>query len=71
MRLLVDTITSSPSGLVLGVQVRGPKDSWLRFAVVEVPWPLIPPHVLDDYWAWADRDERLDLVDDALPMDWG
>lgn len=70
MNLLVDTITSTPSGLVLGVQVRGPQDAWLRFALIDIPWSSIPDYVMDDYWKWIDRDERLDQVDTPIPMDW-
>lgn len=42
MKVRVDTINSSPSSLFLGVQIHGPRDSWLRFAEIEIPFSQIP-----------------------------
>jgi hypothetical protein len=70
VRLRLDKITSTPRGLVMGVQVRGPKDSWVRFAKLEVPWSEVPQHVVDDWWKWHDHDEIEVDLDVALPLDW-
>jgi predicted nucleotidyltransferase len=56
--------------MVMGVCIAGPKDSWIRFAVLEVPWDAIPKYVMDDYWAWLDRDEREIDLDTPLALDW-
>ena len=71
MRLRLEKIASTPSGLVMGVSVRGPKDSWIRFAILNVPYGEIPPSVVDEYWNWMDRYEREVDTDLALPLDWG
>lgn len=71
MRLQVDKITSTPSGLVMGVKVHGPGNAWLKFAILTVPWEVVPPSVVDDYWGWADRDEREVDLDEPLNLDWG
>lgn len=71
MKLRLEKIATTPSGLVMGVQVRGPRDSWLRFAILTVPYSEIPLHVIDEYWEWLDRDEREVNLDVALPLDWG
>lgn len=70
MRLRLEKITSTPSGLVCGVQIRGPKDTWLRFAILTIPFDQIPATVLDDYWRWTDREERDVQRDEALPLNW-
>lgn len=71
MKVRLDQMTSTPSGLVMGVQIRGPKDSWIRFAVLEVPWESVPRYVIDDYWSWADRDEIVSKLEDVpLDLDW-
>lgn len=70
MRLRLDKIAPTPSGLVCGVAVQGPKNSWLRFAILQVPFESIPPEFLMNYTAWLDRGE-IDLDrDEALPLDW-
>lgn len=72
VKVRVDKILSLPQGLVLGLSVHGPKDSWVRFAKLEVPWSEVPKNAIEDYWSWADRDERNDpQQDEALPLDWG
>jgi hypothetical protein len=70
MKLRFQQITSTPLGLRMGVQIHGPKDSWVRFGVLEVPWGEIPPTVVDEYWKYMDRDERAYDVDQALPLDY-
>jgi hypothetical protein len=69
VKIRLDQIATTPSGLVMGVQVRGPGDSWLRFAILDVPYQQIPRHVVEDYWRWLDRDERVEDLDDALPLE--
>lgn len=71
MKIRLDQMTSTPSGLVMGVQIHGPKDSWIRFGVLEVPFGSVPKYVLDDYWRWLDRDERPVDLDTPLALDWG
>jgi len=70
MKIRLDQMTSTPKGMTMGVQIRGPKDSWLRFAVLEVPWESVPSYVLDDYWAWKDKAERTTDLDIPLMSDW-
>jgi hypothetical protein len=41
MRVDVDSIASSSTGLHLGCVVHGPEDSWVRFSQVLVPWALV------------------------------
>lgn len=71
MRLRLEKISSTPSGLVMGVQIQGPKEAWIRFAILNVPFGEIPPDVVDEYWKWMDRDERAVEADLSLPLDWG
>jgi len=71
MRLRLEKISTSPSGLVLGVQVIGPKEAWIRFALLQVPWADVPLFAIEEYWAWADRLEREIDRDSPLPLDWG
>jgi hypothetical protein len=69
MKLRLDQMTSTPQGLVMGVQIRGPKDSWIRFAVLEVPWESVPRYVVDDWWRWKDAQTGEDWADLPLPFD--
>jgi len=71
VKITVEQITPLPQGLVMGCQVRGPKDSWVKFVLVRVPYAEIPPSAIDAYWKWWDRDERELDEDQALPLDWG
>lgn len=70
MKVRLSQATTSPNGLVFGVQIHGPRDSWVRFGILEVPWESVPPEALVRYTAWLDRDERLPLEDEPLPLDW-
>lgn len=47
MEVNVDKIVVTPSGIWFGLQIHGPKKSWVRFAKVLVPADTIP---------WADID---------------
>jgi hypothetical protein len=69
VRLKLELMTTTPQGLVMGVQIHGPKDSWLRFGVLEVPWESVPRYVVDDYYKWYDRDSRFEESDVPLPLD--
>lgn len=67
MDITVDTITSSPSSLRLGLVVRGPSNSWVRFAQVEIPFTTIPFETIRDLLL---RDSTHDVekeLDDAFP----
>lgn len=55
----------------MGVQIHGPKDSWLRFAVLDVPYEMIPSYVIAEYHKWLDRERECDEWDDPLPLAWG
>lgn len=70
MKIRVVQVTSTSQGLVLGLQVRGPRDSWVKFGLVEVPWREVPNHVIDDFWKWHDRDEIVSDIETPLPLDW-
>jgi len=41
MKIKIDTITTSPSGISLGCVIHGPEDAWIRFCIAEIPWNLI------------------------------
>lgn len=69
MKIDLEQVQTSPTSLRLGVVIRGPKDSWMRFAILDVPFAQIPSWCIDDYWAWLDRRETADVVDDPLPID--
>jgi hypothetical protein len=72
MKVRVDKILSLPSGLVCGLAICGPKDSWVRFAKIEIPWAEVPRTLVEDYWVWLDRDERNDIsIEEDTPLDWG
>ena len=58
MKLRLEQIASTRSGLVCGVHIKGPKDSWVRFALLEIPWASISQEVIAEYYHWYDRDER-------------
>jgi hypothetical protein len=65
MKVTVDTVTSTPKGLVLGVQLWGPADSWVRFAKVEIPWRLVGERDMAEFYAYLDR-ERVEDEEDGL-----
>lgn len=71
MKIRLEKAAPSPNGLICGVSVHGPRDSWIRFAVLHIPYAEFPPGMVDAYWAWADRDEREFDVDVPLELDWG
>jgi len=70
MKVRLDKISPTPSGLVCGVLVHGPKDSWVRFAILEVPFAAIDPAVIQQYWEWTQKEERDDHEDTPLAFDW-
>lgn len=47
MKLTVDQIASSSSSLSLGVRCEYSPGGPIRFAVVEVPWTLFTPELVD------------------------
>jgi len=69
MKVKLDKVPSTPSGLVMGVLIHGPKDSWVRFAILEVPWEMVTEQVILEYWKYKDRDER--EIDYDIPLDLG
>ena len=71
MRVRLNAITSTPSGFRCGVQIHGPKDSWVRFGILEIPFESVTEECWHDWWKWNDRDERDVDLDAPLPMDWG
>ena len=71
MKIRLEKIVPTPSGLVCGVLVHGPKDSWLRFALLEIPFDSLGDECLQAYWDWQSREPR-DLAEDTpLAFDWG
>lgn len=71
MKLRLDKMASTPKGLVVGVQIHGPKDSWLRFGLLEIPWDSVEDSIVEQYLAWKDKDERLDQLDTPMLFeDW-
>jgi len=45
MEVRIDTIVPTPRSLLLGGQIRGDQDSWVRFVTIELPWDSISPEV--------------------------
>lgn len=70
MKVRLDKMTPTPSGLVMGVLVHGPKDSWVRFALLEVPFDSIPEDFVNLYWEWSQKEERRDDEDTPLAFEW-
>lgn len=70
MKVRLDKVSPTPSGLVMGVLVHGPKDSWVRFALLEVPWASLDPSLIDAYWEWSQKEERDEQEDTPLAFDW-
>ena len=70
VKIRLQQITPSPNGLCMGVQIHGPRDSWVRFGLLEVPWSEVPQSVIDAWWAYQDRDERVPCEDTPLALDW-
>lgn len=68
MEVRVDKIVTSPSGIWLGLQILGPRRSWVRFAKVLVPADRIPWRELDAMRARADEIEPSE-VDEPLWVD--
>lgn len=54
----------------MAVQIRGPKNSWIRFGILEVPYSEIPEDALAAYWIWHDRDSAAEDLEVPLPLDW-
>jgi hypothetical protein len=73
MKVRVQEIHPTPSGLVMGVQIRGPKDSWVRFAQVEVPWASVGLPVIEAWQRWYDAEMAREQEDLDVPLDlvWG
>lgn len=66
MEVRVDTVTTTPTHLLLGCVVVGPKRSWIRFCKVKVLLEAIPT---EDLLAILNRDQREtqeDELDDSL-----
>lgn len=70
MKLRLQKATSTPTGLVMGVQIRGPRDSWVRFAVLEVPWEHVPGAFVQDYLHWSEVEDLDYGAEEPLPLDW-
>lgn len=71
MKITVDTITSTPSGLVLGCVIHGPGGAWIRFALADIPYGKISSADLLRGLAYKAYDCGVDDRDDVLPLDWG
>lgn len=70
MKLRLEKITSTHSGLVMGVQIHGPKDSWIRFGLLEVPWSCVDENLLDAFYVWRQCEDRELVEDTPLAFDW-
>lgn len=68
MEVRIDRIVVTPSGIRLGLQIFGPKDSWLKFATVLLPADRIPWRDIDALRARADSTEPSE-VDEPLWVD--
>lgn len=71
MRLRLEKIVPTSTALVCGVQIRGPEDSWIKFAILQIPYDTLEVSILDAIWRYQDREERADDLDAPLPLDWG
>jgi hypothetical protein len=70
MRVTVESITSDPPYLRLGVVVRGPKDSWVRFCAVRLDFKALPAELPRQLLERRDYEAGEDHGDDPLPLDW-
>lgn len=55
MEVRVDQIETTPTHLLLGCVVVGPKKSWVRFCKVKILLEAIPT---EDLWAILQRDQK-------------
>lgn len=52
----------------VGLQVRGPDDAWLQFALLEIPLSLFTAEQRRDIGIWMEDDRTPDDEDDELPL---
>jgi len=55
MRITVDQLVPTPSGLRLGTVVRYSEGGPVRFVDAELPWELITPEVLAAIYDWLNK----------------
>jgi len=65
MKLRLEQVTASPTSLVLGVVIEGPKEAWIRFAVLSVPYERVPYAAIERMM----RQRFHDLGDDVEEAD--
>ena len=66
MEVKIDTIVPTPSSLLLGGQIHGPKDAWVRFVSIELLWSAMPYPVLQRIAEYASALEPLEDLDEPL-----
>jgi len=66
MDIKVDTITTSPTSLLLGCVVNGPEGSWMRFCKVEIPFETIPIESVREILLYGRPDKIIEA--DDLPL---
>jgi len=62
MEVKIDTIVPTPSSLLLGGVIHGPKDSWQKFVTIELAWSTMSYEVIQqihEFAVAAARDEDL------------
>ncbi len=68
MKITPTTLHSTPDGLRVGCVIEGPKKAWIRFAVLSVPWSMVPAVVMEDWARWLAHDRGSEMLDDELPF---
>lgn len=66
LEVKVDTVLATSEGLVLGAQVVGPKNAWIRFTQVQVPWGLVSYELLQAIEDNMSRTWREEAEQDGL-----
>lgn len=70
MKITVEQITSDPPFLRIGVVIHGPKDSWMRFALLRLDFKALPSELPRQILERRALEVGEDFEDDALPLDW-
>lgn len=66
MKISPTSLHSTPAGLVVGCTITGPQGAWLRFAVLSVPWSMVPAVCMEDWARWLEADRGMEMLDDPL-----
>jgi hypothetical protein len=66
MKISSTSLHSTPQGLRIGCTITGPQEAWIRFAVLSVPWSMVPTAVMEDWARWLEHDRGVEMLDEPL-----